>query len=226
MKQPIWKKLLSYITELHLESTSSEHNPHLYVSLRDGRYQLCTANAIYSFEDLYDNFSEAFKMIHLDQIPIQNVLILGFGLASVPIILEQQLGKQYHYTGVEIDEEVIYLAHKYVMDDLTSSFNIICADAHLYTMQCQEQFDLVIMDVFFDDVIPEQFETIDFLEQLKSLIKPKGLLMYNRLAFNEKDISNTKKFYETRFSHTFDQGTYLEVKGNWMLLNRKDVVKA
>ncbi len=222
MKQPIWKKLLSYITELHIESTSSEHNPHLYVSLRDGRYQLCTANAIYSFEDLYDNFSEAFKYIDLDKIEGKNVLILGFGLASVPIILEKQLQKKIHYTGIEIDEEVLYLAHKYVMDELVSSFNLICADAFLYTMQCEEQFDLVIMDVFFDDLIPEKFESVPFLQQLQTLIKPSGLLMYNRLAFNEKDISKTKIFYEEIFSKVFPEGTYLEVKGNWMLLNRKD----
>lgn len=225
MKQPLWKRLLSYISELHIESTSSEHNPHLYVSLRDGRYQLCTANAIYSFEDLYDNFSAAFQQIDLDQLAIEKVLILGFGLASVPIILEKQLGKNYHYTGVEIDEEVIYLANKYAMDQLNSSFNLICADAHLFAMQCQEQFDLVIMDVFFDDVIPEQFESTTFLERLQAMTKPNGLMMYNRLAFNKKDIKRSKAFYEDTFSKTIPQSTYLEVKGNWMLLNRSDVLK-
>ena len=56
MKQPLWKRLLSHLFEIHIESTSSEYNPHLYVSLRKGRYQLSTANAIYSFEDLYYNF--------------------------------------------------------------------------------------------------------------------------------------------------------------------------
>lgn len=225
MKQPLWKKLLSYITELHIESTSSEHNPHLYVSLRDGRYQLCTANAIYSFEDLYDNFSEAFKYIDLDKIQGKEVLILGFGLASVPIILEKQLKKNYHYTGIEIDEEVLYLAHKYAMDELQSNFNLICADAYLYAMQCTEQFDLVIMDVFFDDLIPQQFESPEFLEQLQSLVKPSGLLMYNRLAYNERDIEASQSFYERSFSKFFTQGTYLEVKGNWMLLNRSDFLK-
>ena len=112
MKQPLWKRFLSYLFEIHIESTSSEYNPHLYVSLQKGRYQLSTANAVYSFEDLYDNFSDAFKEIDLDRLNIQNVLILGFGLGSIPIILEQNFKKKYHYTGVEIDEEVLYLAKK------------------------------------------------------------------------------------------------------------------
>ena len=92
-------------------------------------------------------------------------------------------------------------------------------------MQCQEQFDLVIMDVFFDDIIPDEFESDNFLNSLKNITKPNGLLMYNRLAFTEKDIRNTEAFYKKRFSKIFDQGTYLEVKGNWMLLNRKNVLK-
>ncbi len=225
MKQPLWKKLVSYITELHIESTSSEYNPHLYVSLRDGRYQLCTANAIYSFEDLYDNFAAAFKQIDFDKLNIENVLVLGFGLASVPILLEKKMGKKYHYTGVEIDEEILYLANKYVMDELESSFDLVCTDAHLYATQCKKQYDLVIMDVFSDDVIPANFEKTPFLNILKNITKEDGLLMYNRLAFNEKDIKKTSIFYENSFSPVFTEGTYLEVKGNWMLLNRKDILK-
>ncbi|MFT5382823.1 MAG: spermidine synthase [Saprospiraceae bacterium] len=225
MKQALWKRLLSYIFELHLESTSSEYNPHLHVSLRDGRYQLSTANAIYSFEDLYDNFTVAFQQIDLNKISGTNVLLLGFGLASVPIILEKQFHKKYHFTGVEIDEEVLYLANKYALDDLTSRFNLICADAYPFVLQCEEQFDLVIMDVFFDDVIPEQFESEIFLDRLKSLTAPGGLLMYNRLAFNKRDIAATKSFYENTFSKVFKDGTFLEVKGNWMLLDRRDLVR-
>ena len=225
MKQPLWKRWISYVYELHIESVSSEYNPHLYVSLRDGRYQLCTANAIYSFEDRYDNFTEAFKYIDLDRLPGNRVLILGFGLASVPIILEKKLGRMYHYTGVEIDEEVLYLANKYVMDELVANFDLIAADAHAFTMLCEEQFDLVIMDVFFDDLIPDEFETPEFLQRLKDITKPDGLMLYNRLAFNKRDIKNTKIFYDNTFTKIFEDGTFLEVKGNWMLMNNKQFIR-
>jgi spermidine synthase len=224
MQQPLWKKWLSYVYELHIESTSSEFNPHLYVSLRDGRYQLCTANAIYSFEDRYDNFTEAFKSIDLNKLPGTRVLVLGFGLASVPLILEKKLHKQYHYTGIEIDEEVLYLANKYIMDELDSNFDLIAADAHTFAMLCQEQFDLVIMDVFFDDLIPDEFETPEFLERLKAITKPEGLMLYNRLAFNDRDIKTSKAFYDNTFKKIFQDGTFLEVKGNWMLVNNKQFV--
>lgn len=191
------------------------------MSLNRGRYQLCTAHAIYSFEDLYDNFFKAFEQIDLARFPIQNVLILGLGLGSVPTMLEKNFGKKYNYTAVEIDESVIYLATKYALPQLESKIQTICADAFAFVMQCQQQFDMICMDVFLDDVVPEDFEDLIFLEKLKNLIAPNGILLYNRIANNPKDVEDTKNFYEKKFKQVFTEGDYLEVRGNWMLLDQK-----
>ncbi len=194
------------------------------MSLNRDRYQLCTANAIYSYEDLYDNFTEAFRKIPLNRHTIKNVLILGFGLGSVPMILEQKHQFNFHYTGIEIDEEVIYLASKYALPSLQSPIELICADAAAYVAQCQTTYDLVIMDVFLDDVVPDTFEQQSFLENLKKCITPNGILMYNRLAYNRQDLEQTRAFYEKQFKPVFTEGSYLEVHGNWILLNRADLL--
>ena len=218
---PSWKKILSHLFEFHIESAPSELNPHLYVSLSRGRYQLSTANAIYSFEDLYDNFFESFKKINLDKYPIQNVLILGFGLGSIPTMLEKNFEKKYKYTAVEIDESVIYLASKYALPELESPIEIICADAFAYVMQCQQKFDMICMDVFLDDIIPDAFEEDIFLRKLKTLVNKNGILLFNRLASKPQDIENTKIFYKKNFKPIFPNASYLDVNGNWMLLDRK-----
>ncbi|MGB1120856.1 MAG: hypothetical protein ACPG3Z_02595, partial [Saprospiraceae bacterium] len=88
MKQPFWKKILSYVYEFHVESIAGDINDTLHVSYTQGRYQLSTQNAIYSFGDLYTNYYQAFEQINLDKYDIQNVLILGFGLGSIPLMLE------------------------------------------------------------------------------------------------------------------------------------------
>ena len=219
-KPPLWKKIISYLSELHIESAPSDINPHLYVSLNRGRYQLCTANAIYSYEDLYDNYSETFKKIAIDKRKIKNVLILGFGLGSIPFMLEKKFHKKYHYTAVEIDESVIYLASKYALPEIDSSIQMICADAFAFVMQCQAQFDLVCMDVFLDDIVPEEFEAEDFLQSLKSLIAKDGLLLFNRLANTPEDLKATQSFFKEKFQPVFPKGRYLEVRGNWMLLDK------
>ncbi len=75
MKQPFWKSLLSYIWEIPIESCASALNPDLHVSLKRGRYQLFTENAIYSYADLYDNFVKGFRQIDLSRLPNEDVLI-------------------------------------------------------------------------------------------------------------------------------------------------------
>lgn len=221
MQQPRWKKWLSYFFEMHIESASSEYNPHLYVSLNRGRYQLCTANAVYSFEDLYDNFFKAFQKIDLESLPGRRVLVLGLGLGSIPQILEKHFNLAFHYTAVELDEAIIYLASKYVLNDLESSIEMICADAANYVEQSQDTFDLICMDIFLDDEIPSIFEKTIFLEQLKAILHPQGILLYNRLSLTDRDVAKTKQFFETTFLSVFPQGTYLDVQTNWVLMNRK-----
>jgi len=99
MEIPKWKRWLSYLMEVHLESSSSEHNEELHVSLSKGRLQLSTANAIYSYADKYENFYKTFEQVELNE-KVDDVLILGFGLGSIPYMLESKFGKKYRYTGV------------------------------------------------------------------------------------------------------------------------------
>lgn len=225
MTQPLWKRLLSYLFELHIESTSSDYNPHLYVSLKQGRYQLSTANAVYSFGDLYTNFSRSFHQIDLDQLQVKKVLILGMGLGSIPYMLEKVFKKNYQYTSVEIDEAVVYLANKYVLKSLTSTQETISTDAYFFVLQSKEKYDLICMDIFLDETVPSQFEQEEFLNQLKSLLTPNGLLLYNRLTSTIKNEDKTKLFFNKKFKATFPRASYLDVGGNWMLLNRSDVLK-
>lgn len=217
--------MLSYLFEWHIESAPSETNPHLYVSLKNGRYQLCTANAVYSFEDLYTNFLWAFEQASLDRLPGKEVLVLGLGLGSIPFILEKKFHKKYHYTAVELDEAVIYLAERYGLDGLTSPISTICADAYAFMLQNEEQFSLVCMDIFLDDVVPRPFESPEFLDALKNALAPGGLLLYNPLADNPRDRRKTQLFLERHFLPTFPEGGYLDVGGNWILVNEKRALK-
>ena len=193
----------------------------MHISYSQGRYQLSTQNAIYSFGDLYTNYFRAFKQIDLDKYAIKNVLILGFGLGSIPLMLENNFDKNYKYTGIEIDEEVIYLANKYVVDELKSFIEIICIDAFAFANSCQEKFDLICVDLFLDDVIPEIFQQQDFLRTINNLLSPKGILLYNRLAQTKKDKKASTTFFRKQFLSVFPKGNYIDVDGNWMFTNLK-----
>lgn len=213
--------LRSFVSPVIIEETSSAYNPVLQVIARYGRYQLLTENAIYSYADLYDNFSKIFDNIKIKDLQIKEILILGFGLGSIPYMLEKKYEKKYFYTAVEIDPEVLRLAEKYVTHDLQSPIDFVCTDAAIFVEVCEEKFDLICMDVFSDDITPDEFYDITFLESLKNLLSPNGILIFNKLAASLVDKANAKKFFEERFLKVFTEGGYLDVTGNYMLINRK-----
>lgn len=219
MKQPLYKKILSYIKDIPIVSTSSEYNEVLDLYLVKGQYQLCTEKAIYSYGDKYDNFANVLKTIDLNE--ITDVLILGLGLASIPYIIENIHKKELSYTGVEIDDEVIYLASKYILDELKSEINVVNTDAFTYMSLDENKYDLICMDVFEDDVIPEDLQTEEFLEMLKESLAKDGILIYNRLAFTDDDKKETDVFYSDVFVKVFPDAYIFESSGNRLLMNKR-----
>jgi len=220
MKQSFWNKALSYVKDVHIESASSLYNDELDVLLVKGEYQLVTPEAIYSYGNRYDNFFEAFKRINIKEHQIDNVLLLGLGLGSIPYMLERFYKMDCTYTAVEIDDAIIYLASKYVLNDLTSDITTVCTDAIHFVNVDQNKYDMVAMDVFVSDYIPDVFETEEFLRDMESCVADDGLVLFNRLYYFDKDKKKTKDYYERVFKKVFPRGRYLEINGNWILLNK------
>ena len=226
MKQPFWRHCLSYLTSVKIEDAESAYNPLLRVVFKRGQYQLLSANAIYSYGTRYDNFSKAFDRLDFDRLDIQDVLVLGLGLGSIPYMLETKYGKKFHYTTVEIDPEVMRLANKYVMRDMASSIEFHLSDADNFVAFSEDKFNLICMDVFLDDAVPTELEQEDFLVNLKNLLSPEGILMFNKLAFFKKDKRAAEAFFQNHFKRIFTEGVYLDVDGNYILLNRGDFLKS
>jgi hypothetical protein len=125
MDIPTWKKWLSHLTPLTIEEAGSIQNPELSVMLDRGRLQLLSGDAIYSWDDLYHNFTKAFEVLQPEKRTIEDVLLLGLGLGSVPYILEKKHQTKYHYTAIEWDETVSELAERYTLSRLESPATVI-----------------------------------------------------------------------------------------------------
>lgn len=222
---PFWKRWLSYLTEVHIESNPSPLNPHLYVSMRKGRFQLCTHNAVYSYEDKYDNFRLAFDKIDLKSIENGSVLILGFGLGSIPILLQKKGIRELNIVGVDIDENVVELASRYALDKIHYSTEIICADAEIFVEISEGRvFDLIAIDIFVDDIIPRQFQAPDFLRKCNSMLSPDGILLYNALAATAEDKNKAEELFFEKFTQVFPRATLLDVNGNYIFVHEKRFV--
>ena len=225
MNPPRWRVLLSYLFDMPVEMGGSPHNPELNVVLSRGQYQLYTANAVYSFGDRYDNFRLAFRLLDLERHAFREVLLLGLGLGSIPWMLERTFARDCRFTAVEIDEEVIRLAGKYALGQLRSPMQIVCADARIFVDLCDDRFDLICMDVFLDDAIPAGFESAGFLEKLRLLLRPSGLLLYNRLASGAGDRSSSQRFFRNVFREVFPDSVYLSTRDNMVLISDRAFVR-
>ncbi len=224
MRQPGWKKWLSYFYEWPIETISSDKHEMLQVLLIQGQYQLVSPNAIYSYGILYTNFLQAFKKLNIETFKGKKVLVLGLGLGSIPQMLETRFQRKFQYTIVEFDEAIVELAHKYVLQYLDSAIEVIHADAFAFIDQQEETYDIICMDIFFDDLIPSQFEQKDFLFKIKSLLNPGGLFLYNRLALTMKDREKSQAFFDKVFLKVFPESQKLKVGRNWMLVDKNKAV--
>ncbi|MEM1214474.1 MAG: hypothetical protein AAGJ82_02225 [Bacteroidota bacterium] len=220
-----WKRWASYLMELHVESRTSDYNPHLHVSIQRGRLMLSTANAVYSYEDLYTNFARTFEQWNWVDFPPQNVLILGLGLGSITQLLTETHERKCHYTAVEIDEEVVDLAYQYILEDLDCPLELIVANAAIAVQQLTpNSYDLLCVDLFDDDTVPAVFETVDFLRNAQELLTTNGVLLFNRLAHTAADRAGSDAFFTEVFQRVFPEALKLDVGGNYMLVSRGSAV--
>ncbi len=217
-KISFWQRILSYFREIHIESAPSDLNPHLYVSLSKGRFMLSTARAVYSHGDLYDNFVQTFKRTNWSVLPSSDFLILGYGLGSIPAILEK-MGHEFQYTGIEKDANVIYLASKYTLNDLKSPVHLYEVDAKDFLSQQHKTFSAICMDIFVEDEIPTFFTTTKFIEQLKTHLKKNGLLFVNTIKPKDEE-EKTLTPFQKKLQQAFPDGTFIEVGPNAVFVNQ------
>lgn len=213
------KEIFSHVYEFPVEQVESKFSTILNVSYFKGRYMLSTRNSVYSFAEKYESFAESFRQLKIEKRNIQKVLILGYGLGSITQILNQQYQKNCHYTAVDIDPVIIDLAKRYGYMPSQSKIEMFCADAYEFVKSDTEQYDLICVDVFIDDTVPENAESEVFLYNLSRLLKKdNGLLIYSRL--NADDIQKTanNSFRRDIFKKVFSPVKEIETKGNLMLV--------
>ncbi len=204
---------------MHIESSYSQYSDDLYVLLKRGRLQLCTSNAIYSFEDLYVNFSRAFERLRLDRSAEYDVLVLGIGMGSIPMVMEAHGFDHCHFTAIEIDDAIIDLLTRYGLDKINSPIEVYEADAISYVAISNEKYDIITIDLFINDIIPEGAQSIEFLENVKDRLSQNGLLLMNHLSLTEIDKKKGERFFKDIFKQVFPEADYIDVDGNWMLIN-------
>lgn len=187
----------SFIVPQKMEERKSEVSGKLEVHYSNGRYVLDAANVNYSFGGLHNVFQKAFSQFNIKSRNLKNVLILGFGSGSVASILEHEYGKDMLIVGVEKDAEVIELTKKYFSIDEYKNLTLHCEDAYDFVLKpTARPFDLIVVDLFVDLLVPEKFQDEKFISALNQNLAPDGILFYNFIARDVKTRDASAKLYK------------------------------
>ncbi len=154
-------------------------------------------------------WKKGIKQITNFQLPISKVLILGLGGGSA-VKLVNQYYPQAKITGIEIDPVMIKLANKYFNVDKIKNLKIICQDAIKYINNQQFQpkagpatwretinnFDLILIDLYLGDLIPQKSYSVNFLKQLYKIMSKDGTIIINCLFYGKHKIKTEKVIQE------------------------------
>ena len=195
--------ILSYLYPVTIEIANSQWNPVLEIELYFGKYSLNSENTNYSYGSLHSLFKKIFRKLKLNWNEIHNVLILGFGTGGVAEIIGKYK-PDCIIDGVEIDDKVIELGEKYFHTDLLKNVTVHCTGADLFLEECQQKFDLIIIDAYLDIKVPEELETEQFLIHVKDALRIGGTVVFNKYIYSKtirEQIPLLKELYEKTFGN-------------------------
>jgi spermidine synthase len=187
----------SFIAPMKVEERKGVVTPRLEIYLSKGRYVLDAVSVNYSFGGLATVFREAFSQFNVEKRDIRDALILGFGAGSVASILCEEYKKAVHLTGVEKDPVVIELARKYFRIERYQDLSLHLEDAGDFVERCNQQFDLIVVDLFVGAEVPPQFKQERFLRNLGRLLAPEGISFFNVAIHNEEVRTECQLLFKT-----------------------------
>jgi len=114
----------------------------------------------------------------------KDILVVGLGGGTLPLTYNSLL-PEANITAIEIDESVSKVARDYFGFKTSDKIKLVEKDARVYVKRAQRKehkFDLIVLDAFNGDYIPEHLMTKEFLEEVQSLLSDDGVLVANTFS--------------------------------------------
>jgi spermidine synthase len=136
-----------------------------------------------------------------------NVLIVGLGGGTLPTTLAL-LYPSARIDVVELDPAVVTVAKTYFDFVPTPNMNVFEQDARVWVKRAASaprRYDLVMLDAFNGDYIPEHLMTREYLQEVRELLVDGGVVASNTFAISQL-YHNESVTYESVF------GTFYNLK--------------
>ncbi|MDA1076497.1 MAG: fused MFS/spermidine synthase [Proteobacteria bacterium] len=140
----------------------------------------------------------------------ESILMIGLGGGTIAVALAE-LFPQASIEVVEIDPAVDEVARRYFGFQENEHINVTIQDGRVFTKRAGlkgKKYDLIILDAFNGDYIPEHLMTREYLEETKALLTSNGVIAANTFAISDL------------YDH--ESATYAAVFGQFFNLRRAD----
>ena len=135
----------------------------------------------------------------------RSVLIIGLGGGTLPRALRQLL-PDVRIDVVEIDPAVVRVANRYFDFAASDKTRVIESDGRVYVkraLRTEQRYDLIMLDAFDHEYIPEHLLTREFLQEVQSLLSPQGVLAANTFS-SSRLYQHESATYEAVFGKFFN----------------------
>ena len=137
----------------------------------------------------------------------RTILVIGLGGGTLPRAL-QRLLPQTSIDVVEIDPAVVRVARQYFDFAAAERVRIVEMDGRVYVKRAlreDKRYDLVMLDAFDHEYIPEHLLTEEFLREVKTVLAPGGVLAANTF-------SSSRLYDHESVTYAAVFGTYFNLK--------------
>jgi spermidine synthase len=121
--------------------------------------------------------------LYLDPNP-RRILIIGEGGGTIPTAL-QEMFPATQIDLVELDKAIDGVARTYFDFKPGPNMHVFIEDGRVYVKRAAAQkpdYDLVMLDAFDADYIPEHMLTKEFLEEVRTDMAPRGIIVANTFS--------------------------------------------
>ena len=122
----------------------------------------------------------------------ENALVLGLGGGIVPTKLNN---RGFKVDVVEIDPSTLKIAESFFQFK-KKDMNFFFEDARTFIKNCPRKYNLIIIDLFFADGVPEHLTTVEFYHDLRNCLNKNGIIVSNSVG----DFSNSNTLNSVLFT--------------------------
>jgi len=122
--------------------------------------------------------ASAFHPAETVETPPKDVAILGLAGGTAARQYVAAYGNSVQVTGVEIDPDIIDVAHRYFHLDQPNVHPVI-ADARYWIDTTSSKYDVIVMDAYRQPYIPFHLTTREFFSEVRDHLRPGGVAVVN-----------------------------------------------